>query len=127
MLNWEFSLERTRGNEALCLTVAAGLHVLALIWNPILLKSDYKKISEFVEVESVVEAAGGQVAPEKPVKMSMFATLKDMLLTPKTEELSHIAPTPIAKQVAAPAQPALKEATRRPIAMPTFQPQSQSE
>src|SRR5258708_35077280 len=101
--------------------VDRGRHVLDLIWNPILLKSDFKAVHDFVSVE-VVESAGSPLLPEKPAKMSLMATLKDMLLTPKTEEIAHIAPTPVAHQVAAP-QPSLKEATRRPIAM-NFTPQT---
>src|SRR4051794_9462790 len=61
--------------------------------------------------------------------MGMFATLKDMLLTPKgNDEISHLAPTaPVVKQVAAPVQPALKEAARRPMTMKQFEPQAQND
>jgi TonB family protein len=125
MTNFELALERTRGNEAVCLVVATGLHILMLIWNPILLKSDFKKISEFVEVSSV-EEGGSPPGPVEPEKRSVFKSLRDMLLTPKSDQIAHTAPAPIVPQVAAPAAPTLKEATRKPIAM-NFTPQSHTE
>jgi TonB family protein len=123
MRNLELSLESTTRNEALCLTLATGLHILALIWNPILLKSDFHQVHDFVSVD-VVESAGSPIMPEAPARMSLMDTLKDMLLKPKTEEIAHIAPQVPSAPAAAPAQPVLKEATRRP--MMNFQPTSQT-
>src|SRR4051794_18938680 len=117
MASIDIQLESTRRNEALCLTLAAGLHALALIWNPIVLKSDFKAIHDFVSVEVVESAGGAQLPPEKPAKMSLIAALKDMLLTPKSEEIAHIAPQPVVRPVAAPTTPILKEATRKPMQM----------
>src|SRR5260221_379679 len=114
------SLEHTRSNETVCYTVAIGLHILAILWNPAIMKSDFKPIHDFVSVE-VVDSAGGSPAPAPEQKRSLLSSLKDMLLTPKTDQIAHVAPEPI-RQVAAPTQPTLKEAARRPIAMPNFQP-----
>ncbi|OGR90574.1 MAG: hypothetical protein A2992_10555 [Elusimicrobia bacterium RIFCSPLOWO2_01_FULL_59_12] len=126
MMNVASSLESTRRSESVCMTVAAGLHVLALIWNPIMLKSEFKPIHDFVSVEIVETGGGSPLSPEKPAKMSLLGTLKEMLLTPKMEQIAHISPQPVARQVAAPAQPTLKEATRKPISM-NFQPKTQTE
>jgi TonB family protein len=122
-MNIDLAYDSTRRNEAISLTVATGLHLLMFLWNPILLKSDFKQITDFVSVE-VVESAGSPMLQEKP-KMSMLDTLKDMLLTPKSDALSHTAPVAEPRQVAAP-QPTLKEATRKPMTM-DFKPQSQNE
>src|SRR6266480_2183618 len=121
MRNLELSLESTTRNEALCLTIATGLHILALIWNPILLKSDFHAVHDFVSVD-VVESAGSPLLAEKPARMSLMDTLKDMLLKPKTEEIAHVAPEALNKPAAAPNQPLLKEAPRRPMQM-NFTPQ----
>src|SRR5882762_6194862 len=103
MRNMEASLESTTRNEVLCLTVATGLHILALIWNPILMKSDFKAVHDFVSVD-VVESAGSPLLNEKPARMSLMDTLKDMLLKPKTDEIAHVAPDIASKPAAAPQQ-----------------------
>src|SRR3981081_3412313 len=106
MTNLDLAFDRTARNEAICLTIAAGLHILALIWNPVLMKSEFKKVSDFVSVE-VVESAGSPPGPaEGPVKRGMFDTLRDMLLTPKADQIAHVAPEPI-RQAAAPTAPTL--------------------
>jgi TonB family protein len=124
MINAISSLESNRRSETVCMTVAAGVHALMLLWNPIMLKSEFKPIHDFVNVE-MVEEGGGSPVSQAPEKTSLLGTLKDMLLTPKTDQLAHVAPQPV-RQVAAPAQPTLKEATRRPISM-NFTPQNKSE
>src|SRR5688572_17092539 len=99
MINWELSLERTARNEAISLTIATGLHILALVWNPTLLSSEFKKVSDFVSVE-LVESAGSPLLPAGgSPKMSMMDTLKDMLLKPKSESIAPVS-KPIDRQVA---------------------------
>lgn len=121
-------LDSTRRNESVCLSLAAGLHALILLWNPVLLKSHFRPIHDFVTVDVVEQPApGGYVQPEAPKKMGLMDTLKDMLMRPKMEEIAHVAPEPLTHRVAAPLQPALKEkAMPRPIAT-AFQPKSQTE
>src|SRR6185437_930397 len=118
--------ESTMGREAFCLSVAAGLHILALLWNPVILKSDFHPAHDFVTVD-VVEQGPGSSQPEAPKKMTLMDTLKDMLLKPQADEIAHVAPEPLTHQVAAPLQPALRDRTMpRPIAS-AFQPQSTAE
>ena len=120
MLTIDRTLERTTQNEVICWTVAAALHALMFAWNPILLKSDFKKIADFVNVD-IVEETGAPLMPEAPKKMSMMDTLKDMLLTPKAEQLAKTSPEPV-RPVAA---PQLVEKNRpKPMA---FTPQTQEE
>jgi TonB family protein len=129
MLPIDIKLESTRRNETLCLTIATGLHILALIWNPIILKSDFKAIHDFVSVDIVDETPGGSpAAAETPQKKSLFNSIKDMLLTPKNDELAHLAPQiPTTKPLQPPAAaPTLKDANRKPMQM-NFTPTSQSE
>lgn len=118
-------LQSTRQRESVCMAVAASLHALALLWNPIMLKSHWQPAHDFVTVDIVEQPApGGSPAPEAPKRMGLMDTLKDMLLKPKTEEIAHIAPEPLTHRVAAPIQPALKERVMpRPIAT-AFQPRS---
>src|SRR5262245_14478531 len=116
----DLALERTTRNEAVCLTIAAALHALLLLWNPTLLKSEFKKINDFVSVD-VVEDSGAPMMPEKPVKMSMLDTLKDMLLTPKSEQIAQNKPEPV-RDVAA---PLLQEKKR--VTPMNFKPQDQTD
>jgi TonB family protein len=116
-------LDSTTRSEAFSWTVAAALHALLFIWNPIIIKSQINAIHDFVTVD-MVDSAGPAIA-EPPKKMTLMETLKDMLLTPKSEDIAHMAPQ--SKQpVAAPQQPLLKESTRRPMNM-AFTPQSNQE
>jgi TonB family protein len=124
MSNIELALESTRRNEATCLVVAAGIHILVLIWNPILLKSDFHAIHDFVTVD-MVEQPGSSLLAEKPAKMSLMSTLKDMLMKPRAEEIAHYAPTPTMPRSNAPLQPLLKERPQ-PITA-HFQPRSQTD
>ncbi len=126
MINMQIHfMESTRRQEAMSMTLAAGLHVLLFLWNPILLKSDFKPVHDFVDIE-VMEAGGSPLMSEPAPKASVFSTLKDMLLTPKTEQIAHVAPA-IKQPAAAPAQPTLTDRSRKPMTMPTFQPQAQND
>jgi hypothetical protein len=120
-------LDSTKKEESVCMSLAIAIHAL-LLWNPALLVSQYKAAHDFVTIDVVeAPAPGGGEAPEAPKKQSLMDTLKDMLMKPKTEDIAHIAPEPLAHQVAAPVQPALKEKNMpHPIAT-MFQPKSQSE
>lgn len=128
MLETSSTLESTRANEATCLSLAIGLHALFLLWNPIVLKSNWQPAHDFVTVDVVEQpVAGSAVENEPKPKMSLMDTLKDMLMKPKSEEIAHVAPEPVVPRVAAPIQPALQERNMpRPIAT-AFQPQSQAE
>ena len=53
--------------------------------------------------------------------------LKNMLMTPKSEDIAHVAPEPLTHQVAAPVQPALKERSIPHSIASMFQPKSQTE
>jgi len=121
-------MESTQRSEAVCMTVAVGLHALALLWNPVLFQSHFKPIHDFVTVDVVEQPLpGAQERPEAPKKMSLMDTLKDMLMKPKMEEIAHVAPEPLTNRVAAPVQPALQE-RHMPRAIATlFQPKSQAE
>lgn len=127
-LGIQTSLDSTRRNETICLGMAAAVHALLFLWNPVLLSSHFKPVHDFVTVD-VVETptpGGGDSAPA-PKKSGIMDTLKTMLMKPKAEEIAHIAPEPMAQRVAAPIQPMLKERSMpRPIAQ-TFQPKSQME
>lgn len=127
MRNLELVLESTRRNEALCITFASCLHALLFLINPIILKSGWHPPHDFVTVDLVDQPApGSYVQPAAPRKMTLMETIKDMLRTPKTEDIGHIAPRPVAPPAAAPNQPLLKDISRRPIT-PSFQPRSQTE
>jgi TonB family protein len=127
MINMQINfMETTRRQEAMSMTLAAGLHVLIFLWNPILLKSDFKPVHDFVDIEVVESAGSPLLGGEAPKKSSVFSTLRDMLLTPKTEEIAHVAPT-VNQPVAAPSKPVLTDKSRKPIAMPNFQPQTQND
>jgi TonB family protein len=121
-------LDAARGRETVSWTLAIGIHILTLMWNPVILQSHYKPIHDFVTVDMVEQPPpGGQVQPEPPKKMGLFDTLKDMLMKPKTEEIAHIAPEPLTNRVAAPIQPLLKDRQMpRPI-QTAFSPKSQME
>src|SRR5262249_22753311 len=124
-MNIDLAYERTTRNEAICLTIATGLHILALLWNPTILKSEFKKVSDFVSVEVVDQSPGGSpAAPEEP-KKSILGALKDMLLTPKSDQIAHVAPEPV-RQVAAPSQPTLQNKVR-PVTPMQFTPQTHSD
>jgi TonB family protein len=122
------AMESTRRNEALCMTFATGLHLLALIWNPILLRSNWQKPHDFVEVSVVEQPAPGSVpVPPAPRKMSLMETLKNMLSRP-AEEIAHIAPSlPVVQRPAAPAVPLLKDLSRPRSLIPAFNPKSQED
>jgi TonB family protein len=126
MMNWELSLESNHRYEALCMAAAAGLHLFLLAWNPIILRSDYKPVHDFVTIETV-EQAGSPLLQEKPVKMSLVDTLRDMLTKPKTDQLEHVAPAPIARPVVTPIRAPLLEEKRRAQTPMTFKPRSHDE
>src|SRR5690349_2067587 len=128
MRNLETSLDHTGQSESVCMGFSVTMHLILFLLNPIVLKSDWHAAHDFVTVDIVEQPApGGYVQPEAPKRMSLMDTLKDMLMKPKTEEIAHIAPEPLAQRVAAPLQPLLKEATRpKPLAT-AFQPKSEAE
>ena len=120
------SLDSTRREESVCMTIAVGLHALMLFWNPAILSSHYKVVHDFVTIDMVDQPApGGSNEPAAPMKKGLMDTLKDMLLKPKIEDIAHVAPEPLTHRVAAPVQPALQNKNMvRPM---TFQPKSQTE
>jgi TonB family protein len=120
-------IESNRREEAVSMTFAVGLHALILLWNPVMMRSDFKATKEFVEVTTVVDpnAGGSPIIPDAPKKTSIFGALKDMLMTSKTDQIAPISPRPTNEPIAAP-KPTLKEATRRPMAM-NFTPQAQTD
>lgn len=127
MRHFELSLENTRRNETLCVSVAAGLHLLLVAWNPVMLRSGWTPPHDFVTVDVVEEVSpGAPGALEKPMKMSLMDTLKDMLMKPKEEGIAHVAPQVTQPPAAAP-QPLLREVARPRAITPSFQPQSQSD
>lgn len=122
MINTIAALESNTKNEVVCMTVAAGIHALLLLWNPIMLKSEFTPIHDFVNVE-VVDSGGGSPITNEPEKKSLFGTLKEMLT--KSDQIAHMAPEISKTPVAAPNQPTLKEA-RRPMSM-NFTPTQRAE
>ena len=129
MRNIDQSVESNLTNESVCMGFSITMHLILLLLNPGILKSDFHPAHDFVTVDVVEQPApGGSVEAEAPKKMSLLDTLKDMITKPKAEEIAHIAPTePVAQRVAAPLQPLLQEANRpRPVAT-TFEPHSQAE
>ena len=98
--------------EAVCLSIAVGLHALVFLWNPTILKGSFEKLENpLVEIGIVDEAAPAPVEP--PKRLSLMDTLKDMLTKP---EAPHIeAPTP----KTLPMQPLLQDRSMpRPILNP---------
>ncbi len=124
------NVDTTRGSQAVCMTIAAGLHALLLYWNPTILSSDFKATHDFVSVDIVEQALPNELpsAPmEEKHKLGLMEALQNMLMKPKMEEIAHPAPEPVAHKVAAPvAQPALREKLSART-MPTFKPTSQTE
>ena len=128
MLLFDTSLDSTRREESVCMTIAVLVHALLLFWNPELLTSNFKPIHDFVTIDIVDQPApGGSNEPEAPKKMSLMDTLKDMLMKPRTEDIAHVAPEPLTHRVAAPVQPALQEKTMPRAISTMFQPKSQTE
>jgi TonB family protein len=120
--------DSTFRNESVCMTLAVGLHILMLLWNPVLLSSHFRPIHDFVTVDIVEQPApGGYVQPIAPKKMSLMDTLKDMLMKPKVEEIAHIAPEPVTSRVAAPLRPTLVEKVMPRSIAQTFTPKSEIE
>ncbi|GEM_PF-1779591 len=120
MQGMEFSLESTRLNETVCLMLAAGLHVMMIFWNPVVLKSNWHPPHDFVTVDVVDQTPAAEV-PAPPAKMSLMDTLKDMMNTSK-QSIAHMAPVAIIKQVMPFSHaPLLKEASR-PRFIPTVSP-----
>ncbi len=111
------------------MTLAVGLHALALFLNPTLMTSNYQPIHDFVTIDVVETPApgGGGDQPEAPKKASLLESLKDMLMKPKTEDIAHVAPEPLTHRVAAPIQPALQEKNMPRRIASLFQPKSQTE
>ncbi len=128
MLVIDTRLDSTKREESVCMTIAVVLHLLMLLWNPELLKSNYTPIHDFVQIDVVDQSApGGGGEAEAPKKASLMDTLKDMLMKPRSEDIAHVAPEPLTHRVAAPIQPSLKEKNMpRPISS-MFQPKSQTE
>jgi TonB family protein len=127
-MNPELALESTKSRQSTCFAIAAGLHALLLLWNPIMLRSNITAVHDFVTIDIVEQqnsGAGIAQAPEAPQKMSLMQTLKDMLSKPK-EDIAHVAPEISMPKVAAPAQPMLKDMSRA-HPMTAFTPKSQTD
>jgi len=116
-----------RARETTCMSISVGLHALLLLWNPILLKTDWQPAHDFVTVDVVDQPAPGAPVQEAPAHMSLMNTLKDMLTRSNPSEIAHVAPqTPPTPQVAAPAQPKLQDRIMHPFST-TFTPKSNME
>ncbi len=127
MLAIDSSIDSTKREESVCMTIAVVLHLLMLLWNPEFLTSNYKPIHDFVQIDVVDQTApGGSGEAEAPKKASLMDTLKDMLMKPRSEDIAHVAPEPLTHRVAAPIQPSLKE-KEMPQRISSFQPKSQTE
>src|SRR5947209_2145032 len=85
-------LENTKSREAFCWSVAVGLHLLLLLWNPIMLRSDFTPAHDFVTVDLVDTSPGAGGSAPSPAPKSLLSTLKDMLMKPQPEEIAHVAP-----------------------------------
>jgi len=113
-------------DHAVCVGVSLGVHLLLLLWNPTILRGNVlPPHNPLVSIDMIIDAPSpGGSSPEAPKKMSIMDTLKTMLMTPKVEQIPHIAVQPPATRVAA---PILQERTMpRPIAT-QFQPKSQTQ
>lgn len=115
--------------EAMCFGLAISLHIALLVWNPTLFKSHVlQPIERLVNVEIIEEATPPPGVVQAPKRMTLFETLKQMLIKPKEE--IEVAPrqieTPQARPMAEPIRPLLKEAGRSRLA-PAFQPKSLTE
>jgi len=118
---------KTTRNEAVCLIVAAGIHALAFLINPIMLRGSFDKpLNPLVEIGLVEENPITTGPVEPPKKMTLMDTLKDMLSKPQPSEAPHIAPQPIVPKVAAPTQPSLQDRAMQRLAT-AFKPNSTAE
>lgn len=119
-------LDTSYSDQSICLGVSIGVHILLLLWNPILLKGHVQAPhNPLVSIDMIVDApsTGGATAEEAPKKMSIMDTLKTMLMTPKVDQIAHINTQPPATRVAA---PLLQDRTTPRPAM-QFQPKSQTQ
>ena len=120
-------LDDTRGRDAGCFGVAVAVHLLLLLWNPIMLRSDFHPTHDFVTVDVVDASPGAGGSAPSPAPKSLMSTLKDMLMKPQVEEIAHTAPEAPAHEVAAPVRPSLTEKTMPHMIAQQFQPNSHAE
>ncbi len=125
MIYPEITNESTTSRQSVCLAVAVGLHALMLLWNPMMLKSDFQAAHDFVTIDVVDQVASpGAAQPEAP--KSIMDTLKQMLIKP-SDQLAHMAPEPVVPQVAAPVQPVLQDRTMPRLISKSFTPKTSAE
>jgi TonB family protein len=120
----DLGLESTKQRQATCLGLAIGLHALLLIWNPVMLRSDWKPAHDFVTIDVVdLPQPGGYTQPEAPKKSSILDALKQMVSNPK-DAMQHVSPQPQVPQVAAPTRPMLSEKSRPQPITSAFTPKT---
>ena len=119
----ELLLDTSFSDQSICIGVSLGLHLLLLLWNPMMLRGNWEPPhNPLVSIDIVVDTPGvGGAAAEPPKKMSLMETLSDMLMKPKMEQIATRAAAPA---VQAPA-PILQDRSR--MTAMQFQPKSQAE
>jgi len=112
--------DKSARDEAICIGVAAGLHALLFLINPLMMRGNIDENKNPLVEIGIVEENPAYITPAaEPKKMSLMDTLKDMLSKPA--ETPHIAPQPMATKVAAPVQPTLQDRAMSRLAS-TFKP-----